>query len=126
MVGRFPRVCVFIVLTSFILSPQNSHAEEKNPLHGTPTFHQIERGEFLYKIALQYNCSYPALARANGIQNPNEVRAGKRLVIPSWMILPKPLDDETILINLPEFRLYHFPRDGEVKVYPICVGLTTW
>ena len=126
MVGRSPRAFVFIGLASFIFSLQGVHAQEKSPLHGQPTFHQVEQGEFLYKIALQYNCSYPAVARANGIQNPNDIRLGRRLTIPSFMILPRRNTDETILINLPEFRLYHFRNATEIRVYPLCIGLTTW
>ena len=101
-------------------------SEEIDTLHGTPAFHQVDRGEYLYKIALQYNCSYPAVSRANGIRNPNEIRAGMKLTIPKVMILPKRENDETIIVNLPEFRLYHFRADKEVKVYPLCIGLTTW
>jgi lipoprotein-anchoring transpeptidase ErfK/SrfK len=86
----------------------------------------VERGEYLYKIALQHNCSYPAVRRANGIRNPNEIQAGMKLTIPKVMILPKRENDETIIINLPEFRLYHFRSAQEVKVYPLCIGLTTW
>jgi L,D-transpeptidase ErfK/SrfK len=109
---------------SFLLP--DVHSEEKNRVYGKPTFHQVEKGEFLYKIALQYNCSYPAVGRANGIRNANEVRAGMKLTIPSFMILPMREKDEGIVINLPEFRMYHFRSSEEVKAYPLCIGLTTW
>ncbi len=115
---------IFAVLGSLTF-PTLVPSQEMTAIHGKPIFHQVEQGEFLYKIALQYNCSYPAVSRANGIRNPNEVRAGMRLTIPSVMILPK-RNDETVVINLPEFRLYHFRSDHEVRVYPVCIGLDTW
>ncbi len=118
-------LCVIVLSGPLLFSPQGL-AQETNPLYGQPTFHLVEKGDFLYKIAQQYNCSYPAVARANGVQNPNGVRAGAKLVIPSWMILPRRNNDETVLINLPEFRLYHFRNATETRVYPLCIGLTTW
>ena len=120
-------ICLILAVVT-CLSPFTAYAvsEEISTLHGTPTFHQVERGEYLYKIALQHNCSYPAVRRANGIRNPNEIQAGMKLTIPKVMILPKRENDETIIINLPEFRLYHFRSAQEVKVYPLCIGLTTW
>ena len=120
-------ICIILVGFTW-LSPFSVYAtpEESDSLHGTPTFHQVEPGEYLYKIAIQHNCSYPAVGRANGIRNPNAIRAGMTLTIPKHMILPKRENDETIIINLPEFRLYHYRSPREVKVYPLCIGLTTW
>lgn len=120
---------ICFILASFIcLCPLLDCAisGEIETLYGIPTFHQVERGEYLYKIALQHNCSYPAVSRANGIRNPNEIQAGMKLTIPKVMILPKRENDETVIVNLPEFRLYHFRTPKEVKVYPLCIGLTSW
>ena len=123
---RSLRALLLLGVTSLVLSLHGVCAQEKSPLHGQPTFHQVEKGEFLYRISLHYNCSYPAVARANGIHDPNEIRLGRTLAIPSFMILPKRHNDEAILINLPEFRLYHFRNATETRVYPLCIGLTTW
>ncbi len=97
-----------------------------SPFYGDPITHQIEKGDVLYGIALKYNCSYPSISRANRVRNPNEVRAGTGLVIPSFMILPRHNREETVILNIPEFRLYHFLSEKEVKVYPVCLGLPTW
>jgi len=115
-----------LVTTCLSIFSPNAHPEEMSQVYGKPTFHQVEKGDYLYKIALQYNCSYPAVGRANGIRNANEVRIGMKLTIPTFMILPGRGNDETVVINLPEFRLYHFRSDKEMKVYPLCIGLTTW
>jgi LysM repeat protein len=44
--------------------------------------HTVQRGETLYRIALNYGTSVWAIARANGIANPNRIYAGQRLAIP--------------------------------------------
>lgn len=50
---------------------------------GTATYHTVQAGETLGKIAAQYGLTTAALARANGITNPDLIRAGQRLVIPA-------------------------------------------
>lgn len=44
--------------------------------------HVVQPGENLFRISLRYNVDMWALARANGIVNPNHVYVGQRLVIP--------------------------------------------
>ena len=44
--------------------------------------HIVRRGDTLWNIAYRYGVSMAALARANGIYNPNSLRVGQRLVIP--------------------------------------------
>jgi len=48
----------------------------------TGAVHVVQRGETLYRIALNYGVSMWAIARANGITNPNHIYAGQRFVIP--------------------------------------------
>jgi len=117
---------VYLVLYVICFLPVTTFSEEKNPLWGRIHVHQVEKGDFLYKIGLLYNCSYPAISRANGLSNSNEVRLGAKLTMPTLMVLPVRANDETIVINIPEFRLYHFRSETDIRVYPICVGLTTW
>jgi N-acetylmuramoyl-L-alanine amidase len=44
--------------------------------------HTIQRGETLGTIARQYGVSLSALARANGLADPNRIMAGRTLAIP--------------------------------------------
>ncbi len=46
------------------------------------TVHTIRSGETLSSIAQRYNSTVDALAKANNIQNPNLIHAGRQLVIP--------------------------------------------
>lgn len=119
-------VRVASVILCLLISLKAGYCQRVSPLYGEPIYHLVEKGDFLFKIALKYNCSYPSIARANEIEDPNIIREGKELLIPSFMLLPKYEEGESIIINIPEFRLYHFRIDGGVKVYPICVGLYTW
>ncbi len=44
--------------------------------------HVVAAGENLFRIALKYGTTYPKLAAANGIVNPNRIYVGQQLVIP--------------------------------------------
>jgi LysM repeat protein len=48
-----------------------------------PTTHVVQGGENLYRIGIHYDCPWEAIARANGIVNPNRIYAGQTLTIPS-------------------------------------------
>jgi LysM repeat protein len=57
------------------------------PVNASPgrgdVIHVVKVGETLSSIARQYGVSPDAIARANGITNPNLIYVGQRLVIPS-------------------------------------------
>lgn len=44
--------------------------------------HVVQPGERLVDIALRYGVSWPAIAQANNLANPNQIYAGQELVIP--------------------------------------------
>jgi membrane-bound lytic murein transglycosylase D len=52
------------------------------PAAAPPSHHTVRRGETLASIARRYQVSARSLASANGIQDPNSLRAGQRLAIP--------------------------------------------
>ena len=47
------------------------------------TTHTVQPGENLFRIALRYNTTWPVLAAANGISNPNLIYVGQVLKIPA-------------------------------------------
>ncbi len=77
MVGRNRLILtlVFSVLLLLLLAATNAHADSGG-------VHVVRSGETLASIARQYGVSASALARANGIANPDLIRVGQRLVIP--------------------------------------------
>jgi murein DD-endopeptidase MepM/ murein hydrolase activator NlpD len=46
------------------------------------TLHVVQRGENLYRIAVQYGLTIDDLARFNNLVNPNNLKIGERLLIP--------------------------------------------
>jgi murein DD-endopeptidase MepM/ murein hydrolase activator NlpD len=46
------------------------------------TLHVVQRGENLYRIAVQYGLTIDDLARFNNLVNPNNLKVGERLLIP--------------------------------------------
>ncbi len=50
---------------------------------GTERTHTVAAGEHLAAIARAYGLSWPTVARANGITNPNTIYAGQVLIIPA-------------------------------------------
>ncbi len=53
------------------------------PAQAQGTTHVVQPGENLYRISLKYGLSWPVVAAANGITNPNLIYVGQTLVIPA-------------------------------------------
>ena len=49
---------------------------------GCRAYHTVQRGETLHQIALQYGTSWPVLAQANNLPDPDHIYAGQTLCIP--------------------------------------------
>ena len=47
------------------------------------TTHVVQPGENLFRIALKYGTTWPALAAANNLTNPNLIYVGQVLIIPA-------------------------------------------
>lgn len=102
-----------------------STPKEFLPLFGEQISYKVEKGEGLFEIAKKFGVSFLSIARANQIQNPNLIREGEILVLPTQMIVPK-IINEGIIINVPEYRLYFFKDKKLFRVYSLCIGLPTW
>ncbi len=57
-------------------------AGSTSPPASSSGVHIVQRGENLFRIALQHGVTYQAIAATNGIANPNHIYVGQRLVIP--------------------------------------------
>ena len=95
---------------------------EGSRLIGEAQFHQVEKGDYFQLIAEKYDVGFLALMTANPGVDPFLPTVGKKLVIPSQMLLPFG-KREGIVINLPELRLYYFPENEDnVHVFPVGIG----
>jgi L,D-transpeptidase ErfK/SrfK len=84
----------------------------------------------LYDLARKFSLGSEEMIRVNPGVDPWLPGAGKTLVVPNTHILP-PGPREGIVVNLPEHRLYYYPkakRDGarEVITYPVSIGKMDW
>jgi len=84
----------------------------------------------LYDLARKYSLGSEELIRVNPGVDPWLPGAGKKLIVPGRHILP-PGPREGIIVNLPEHRLYYFPkpkRGGPIEVitYPVSIGKMDW
>jgi L,D-transpeptidase ErfK/SrfK len=105
------------------------------PENGSAVFGTDERVKATYQdtlldIARRYSLGYEEIIRANpGVDMwlPGE---GTDILLPGRRILP-PGQHEGVVVNLPEHRLYYFPKTkkGEKPVvitYPVSIGKMDW
>ncbi|MFI4914466.1 MAG: L,D-transpeptidase family protein [Steroidobacterales bacterium] len=84
----------------------------------------------LYDLARRYSLGSEELIRVNPGIDPWLPGAGKHLTIPGRHILP-PGPREGIVVNLPEHRLYYYPKPKrgqpqQVVTYPVSIGKMDW
>ena len=128
------RLTALVILLLSLCGPAAATVYEL-PENGTAVFGSDERIKSTYKdtlldIARRYSLGYEEIIRANpGVDMwlPGE---GTDILLPGRRILP-PGPREGIVVNLPEHRLYYFPktRKGEKPVvitYPVSIGKMDW
>ncbi len=71
-----------VLVIALLLAPTAAQPQPTYAQDGTQT-HVVQPGENLYRIALQYNTTWPVLAAYNGISNPNLIYVGQVLKIPA-------------------------------------------
>lgn len=82
----------------------------------------IQQDEYLELVGKHTQIGFLALLEANPGVDPYLPKPGTRLTLPTQMLLPD-VQREGIVINLPELRLYYFPKGKqEVIVLPIGIG----
>jgi L,D-transpeptidase ErfK/SrfK len=84
----------------------------------------------LYDLAAKYSLGSEEIIRVNPGLDPWIPGADKQVIIPGRHILP-PGPHEGIVVNLPEHRLYYYPKPkrGEpqqVITYPVSIGKMDW
>jgi L,D-transpeptidase ErfK/SrfK len=84
----------------------------------------------LYEIARRFSLGSEEIVRVNPGIDPWLPGAGKSIVIPGQRVLP-PGPREGIVVNLPEHRLYFYPKPvkGELQrvlTYPVSIGKMDW
>jgi L,D-transpeptidase ErfK/SrfK len=85
----------------------------------------------LVEIARRYGLGYEEINRANPKVDPWLPGEGTDIVIPGRHILP-PGPRDGIIVNIPEHRIYYFPKPTKrgqmptVVTYPVSIGKMDW
>jgi L,D-transpeptidase ErfK/SrfK len=84
----------------------------------------------LYELARKYSLGSEEVIRVNPDVDPWLPGAGKEVIIPGRHILP-PGPREGIVVNLPEHRLYYYPKPQRGKPqlvisFPVSIGKMDW
>jgi L,D-transpeptidase ErfK/SrfK len=84
----------------------------------------------LLDIARRYSLGYEEIIRANPGVDPWLPGEGTEILLPGRRILP-PRPREGIVVNLPEHRLYYYPKPKKghkavVVTYPVSIGRMDW
>lgn len=109
------------------MSLPQGHAAEllfRQGVGGTVESHTIEADDSLVELARRYNVGYNEISEANPGVDPFIPEVGTKVTIPGRWILPDAPRHESIVINLAEMRLYHFPQHAgkAVATFPIGIG----
>ena len=124
-----------MILALGALSPLSDAVEYELRNDGGELFGKVERirtryEDTLIEIARRYSLGYEELVRVNKGVDPWLPGEGTQIVIPGQRLLP-PSDREGIVVNLPEHRMYFFPKPkkgepAKVMTFPVSVGKMDW
>jgi L,D-transpeptidase ErfK/SrfK len=117
--------CAGIAHATVYPLPQND-----NPVVGGDQTVVTVYEDTLYDLARRFSLGSEEMIRVNPGVDPWLPGAGTTLVVPNTHILP-PGPREGIVVNLPEHRLYYYPKPkrGEmpqVITYPVSIGKMDW
>lgn len=104
--------------------------EEPGALIGAPGRDVTDRRDTLLDVARRNGLGYQEIVRANPGVDIWLPGAGRTLVLPTQRVVPD-VDRAGIVINLPEHRLYYFPKQKPgaaptVVTYPVSIGRMDW
>lgn len=85
----------------------------------------VKQDDDLKSIAEYFSMDTDELVRENKLRNTSAIEPGKKLSITRRILLPKTMENG-ILINLPEYAIYHFDNGNFIKKYKIAIGKSGW
>ncbi|GIC79649.1 L,D-transpeptidase family protein [Moritella sp. F3] len=113
---------LFYFYTPSIHSQQYILPESGSRLIGERVQHEVKVGDYFHSLSQQYNIGLIALMASNPTVDPFLPLPGTILELPTRMLLPN-VRHSGIVINLPELRLYYFPKNtNKVHVFPVGIG----
>jgi LysM repeat protein len=80
-----------------------------SPASTARTYHTVQPGENLFRIALRYGMTVDVIVAANNLANPNAVQVGQKLLIPAGSPAVSPAGQATYVVQ-PGDTLYSIAR----------------
>ena len=106
-----------------------SQGKDVNTVVGEPRGYTFARGDTLYDVARHLGLGINEVTEAYPDVDVWLPPEGESLAFPTWWVLPES-DNEGVVVNIPEMRLYYFPpaRKGghTVITYPVGLGRDEW
>ena len=121
---------VAVLLTAIAQATDYPLRPDGGGIFGEPRSVTTRYEDTLLEIARANSLGYEEITRVNPGVDPWLPGAGKQIVLPSQRVLP-PGPREGIVVNLPEHRLYYYPKPkrGEpsrVLTFPVSIGKMDW
>jgi L,D-transpeptidase ErfK/SrfK len=125
------KISSFVLIIFLVIGAQKAIASgfsygNNKTVIGVVQHHIVVPKETLSDIVRNYGLGYNELSLLYPKMDPWLPSPGQNLVIPTQWILPS-TKLFGLVINLPEFRLYHFiPETKIVSTYPVGIGDVGW
>ena len=119
-----------VLLCAPVGAAQYELVDNAPPVYGADQIVKANYEDTLLDIARRYSVGYEEIRRANPTLDLWIPGAGAEVLVPGRRILP-PGPQEGVVVNLPEHRLYYYPRPKRhekqlVITYPVSVGKMDW
>jgi L,D-transpeptidase ErfK/SrfK len=111
------------ILSSTLFASNYVKPNPGDSIIGDIRFIPAMKGDSPSSIAQRYSLGTNAIVAANpGISEDSRFANGTYVKVPTQFLLPS-LPHQGIIINLPEMRMYYFPKDSDsVMTFPIGIG----
>lgn len=123
------KIMITILITSLHTIQATQYTYTSDDLIGETQKLFIQKPETWHHLSMQHEISIKDLKQANPhLKHPEHIKAKSQLTLPKQYILPPKAYRNGIVINIPEQRLYFFPKDDPSKVYtyPVAMGRSGW
>lgn len=121
-----PALGLLLILAQGSASAAVFVLEDGQDLIGGVFTERTRHEDTLSDVARRRDLGYDEIVAANPEVDPWLPGEGTRVVVPSFFILP-PGPRKGLVINLPELRLYYYPKGGnKVITYPLGIGREGW
>ena len=125
MWGGQRRRAVVVLAVLVVAGCSLGHGGPRATTRGEGLYHQVRRGENLYRIGKAYGVSHTELAKANGLADASRLEIGQRIFVPGGKrVLPVNLiTPEHAVSEAPSMN--ELPQGEGVFIWPLSSGTLT-